>query len=149
MATNRTGRWRTSTRNATGRRTSTSSYSSTTRPAPGYTSVYNNFNNKISSYKFLTAQTTGTAKSQRPTAASLNSFGKWIEKGAIVHRVSGTQLRKWSHTTQQFKTTASAKNCIQNRFGKGPIKAVIPNKTGGFLVATAPVWKGKSFKFPS
>lgn len=90
----------------------------------------------------------GPARKSRPSPASLNSFSKWIEKGAVVQKVSATQLRKWSSSKQAFKSTASAKSCMEHRFGKGAIKAVIPNKTGGFLVATASTWKGKSFHFP-
>ncbi len=118
------------------------------KPVPGYQSVWNSFNNKIASYKFLTNQTMGAAKFGRPTPASLNTFAKWIEKGALVHKVTAAQLKRWSHSTQSFKTVASAKSAMCQKFGKGPIKAVICNRTGGFLVATASTWKGKSFKLP-
>ncbi len=152
MAMNRSARMGSTSRSSWAS-SSRSSHSSTRsmgkKPVSGYQSVWNCFNNKISSYKFLTAQTMGPAKHGRPTAASLNTFAKWIEKGAIVHKVTPTQLKRWSNTSQQFKTVSSAKTAMCKKFGKGPIKAVICNKTGGFLVATAPAWRGKSFKFPS
>ena len=47
-----------------------------------------------------------------------------------------------------FTSPASAKMVLQKRFGKGVIKAVTAEKSGAFLVATAPIWKGKKFSFP-
>jgi hypothetical protein len=155
MPTNRTGRWgssRTTSRSTSrsnSNRSSSTGARSTTRPAPGYQTIWNNFNNKVSSYKFLTAQASGPAKASRPTPAALNTFGKWIEKGYMVQKVTNAQLKRWANTSKNYTTATSAKMAIQKRFGKTPIKAVICNKTGGFLVATSPMHKGKTFKFPS
>ncbi|MEE9294865.1 MAG: hypothetical protein V3W34_07900 [Phycisphaerae bacterium] len=140
MATNRTGRWGSSTRSPTG--------SSGKRFVSGYQTVCNSFNKKIASYKCLTTQATGPAKCARPTPATLNSFGKWIEKGAIIQKVSSAQVKRWASTNRTFKSATSAKTVLQQRFGKGCIKAVACDKAGGFLVATPAIWKGRAFSFP-
>ncbi len=116
--------------------------------ARGYKNLCNTFNQKIASYKTLCGQATGMAKGTRPTAATLNTFAKWIEKGAVVHKVSPAQVRKWANTTQTFKTPTSAKNALCRCFGKTTIKAVTTEKSGAFLVACSPVVKGKPFNFP-
>ncbi len=143
MATNRTGNWGWGSRSSR-----TTSRTSTKKPVQGYQTFCNNVNNKIASYRCLTAQATGPARYTRPSPATLSTFSKWIEKGAIIHKVSATQVKRWSKTSQACTSAASAKTVMSHRFGKSTIKAVTSSKTGGFLVATTPVWKGKSFKFP-
>ena len=113
-----------------------------------YTTVKNNFQNKINSYRTLYTQTQGSCGHGRPSAATLNTFGNWINKGAIVHTVSPTQINRWSNTNKKCTTAAYAKNVLCNKFGKTPIKAVCKSKTGSYLVATTPTYKGKNFKFP-
>lgn len=117
--------------------------------ASGYAGIFNTLNCKIASYKALCAQTTGTARCSRPTQATLNSFAKWVEKGAIIHKVSPTQVRRWSKTTNPFKTPTTAKTALMRCFGKSTIKAVACDKSGTFMVACSPTWKGgKKFNFP-
>ena len=89
------------------------------------------------------------ASKTRPTPATLKSFTNWINKGANVYRVTNTQIKKWCNPTRTCNTNASVKNALCGRFGKSTIKAVCSAKSGGYIVATAPTWKGKSFKFPS
>ncbi len=117
-------------------------------PVPGYKNVWSSFGQKIESYKTLFAQTTGAAKFHRPTPTTLNSFAKWVDKGAVVHKISPTQIKRWSKVNKTFTSPASAKIVLQKCFGKGVIKAVTGEKSGAFLVATAPIWKGKKFSFP-
>jgi len=119
-----------------------------TNCAPGYRQVFNTFGNKINGYRMLTTQMTGPASVKRPTAATLNSFAKWIEKGAIVNKITPAQISRWTHTNRKFSSAASAKNALCNKWGKTVIKAVVCDKAGNFLVATNPTFKGKSFKFP-
>lgn len=161
MATNRAGRWGSSssrTRNSTRSRTLTRTRSSGnagtlggSRVVSGYQSVCNDFDKKIASYRCLASQAKGPARCPRPTPATLNSFSRWIEKGAIIQKVSSTQIKRWAGTTSTtptLKSATSAKTVLQNRFGKGCIKAVTCDKSGGFLVATPAIWKGRSFNFP-
>ncbi len=116
--------------------------------APGYKNVFNTFGNKINGYKMLTTQMTGPASFKRPTAATLNTFAKWIDKGAIVNKVTSAQICKWTNTSKKFASAATAKNALCGKWGKTTIKAVVCDKAGNFLVATNPTFKGKSFKFP-
>ena len=116
--------------------------------APGYKNVYDTFYRRITSYKTLCGQTTGSARTTRPSPATLNSFGKWIEKGAVVHKVSGVQVKRWAGTTQQVKSAATAKTWLTRCFGKSVIKAVTKDKSGAYLVAYAPVVNGRPFNFP-
>ncbi len=132
------------------RSTSKKSASASTarRPAPGYSSFCSQMDNKIASYKKLWSQATGPARAARPTPSTLNSFAKWIEKGAVVHKVSAAQVKRWSKSTQQVTTAATCKNALGRCFGKSTIKAVTKDKAGQFLVACSPVAKGKRFSFP-
>ena len=123
------------------------------RPVKGYEDTYNGFNNKINSYKTLYNQTWGNAKYDRPTTTILNNFANWVNKGAIVHTVSCAQIAKWARTTNTNFNTRNAtitgcRNVLYNKFGKNTIKAVARTKTGSFMVATVPTWKGRPFTFP-
>ena len=113
-----------------------------------YAGIRNQFQNKLNSYKVLCNQTTGGTSSYRPTPTQLNSFAKWVDKGAIVQNVTFTQLNRWAGCNKKW-TPGTAKSTLWNRFGKTCIKAVAYNKTGGFIVATSPTRNGKSFKFTS
>jgi len=111
-----------------------------------YQTVRNSFSNKVKSYRTLITQTTGGTGKYRPTPTQLNSFSKWIDKGAIVHNVTSTQLNRWAKSQKNW-TVTSAKNYLYQRYGKNYIKAVTWNKTGGFLVATSPMRYNKPIKF--
>lgn len=118
-----------------------------------YKSYCRTFENKINSFKTLFNQTKGTAKYQRPTPAMLNTFANWINKGAVVQTVSCAQVARWAKmANKNFTTkTATPTNCktvLCAKFGKPTIKAVCRTKTGSFMVATSPMWKGRSFCFP-
>ncbi len=116
-----------------------------------YASVRSNLQNKANYFKTLANQTTGSKTSQRPSPTQLNSFSKWIDKGAVLQSVSNTQLSRWAGKTAKNKSwsVASAKSTLAKQFGKTSIKAVAYNKTGGFIVATSPTRNGKSFRFPT
>lgn len=125
-------------------RSSKSSKSSSKSGSTNYRTVCANFNRKIESYRTLCTQATGPASRHRPTPAALNSLGKWIDKGAIICRVSSSKMQRWNHGNGQIRSSASAKSVLISRFGRGAIKAVTLDKSGSFLVACAPMWKGKS-----
>ena len=125
----------------------------TTVPA-GYKNVSNSFQNKITSFRTLFAQTKGPAKSGRPSPATLNSFANWINKGAIVQTVTCAQVVRWgknmnTKTYSSREVTAnSCKTVLCKKFGKSAIKAVARSKSGSFIVATTPTLKGRNFTFP-
>lgn len=116
-----------------------------------YASVRTNFQNKANFFKTLANQTTGSKSTKRPSPAQLNSFSKWIDKGAVIQSVSNTQLSRWAGSTPKSKSwsVASAKSTLAKQFGKTSIKAVAYSKTGGFIVATSPTRNGKNFRFPT
>ena len=143
------GRTSSSSRSSTGRKTGSYGTSKAAAVAPGYRQVNNTFACKVQSFKTLFEQTKGAASKTRPTPATLKSFTNWINKGANVYRVTNTQIKKWCSPTRTCNTNASVKNALCGRFGKSTIKAVCSAKSGGYIVVTAPTWKGKSFKFPS
>ena len=128
--------------------------SSGIKSAGGYKGVCTTFQNKISSYRTLMDQTKGVAgKYPRPTPAILNSFANWVNKGAIVQMVSPTQVARWAKSTKynfstQNPTPTACKNVLCAKFGKSTIKAVCRTRTGKFLVATSPTYKGRAFNFP-
>ncbi len=125
-----------------------------TRTVPAQWKTCNtSFGNKINSYKTLYNQTQGTAKYTRPTPGILNTFANWINKGACIQTVSCTQVAKWGRPTKwNFNTRnpnmTTCKSILWNKFGKSTIKAVARTKTGGYMVATTPTYKGKPFNFP-
>ncbi len=135
----------TRTRRSTRRTSRTTSSKSA---AAGYSTLCTTFQQQISSLRTLCNQATGTASSRRPSPATLYAFSRWITKGAVIHRVSSSQLKRWSGTSRTFTSPTTAKSVLQKRFGKGTIKAVTTDKSGSFLVATSATRKGKKFSFP-
>ncbi|MHC5109764.1 MAG: hypothetical protein ACYTHJ_07800 [Planctomycetota bacterium] len=119
-----------------------------------YKNVNQCFQGKIDSFKTLYQQTCGSARYPRPKTSVLNSFANWINKGAVIQTVSCAQLAKWAKSNNanwnnSNPTTMACKNVLTKKFGKSPIKACARTKTGGFMVATSPTWKGKTFRFPT
>jgi hypothetical protein len=107
------------------------------------------FEQKINSFKTLYAQTSAAAGNNRPSPATLNTLAKWVNKGAVVRRVAPTQIARWSGSRRPVSSPNTAKAILCHKFGKSAIKAVTCDKSGGFLVATTPTYKGKTFKFPN
>ncbi len=121
--------------------------------ASGYKGCWTNFERKINSYKTLWNQTKGNATCVRPTPTTLNSFANWINKGAIIQTCTSAQVSRWARSkNKNFNThnptPTACKNVLTAKFGKTTIKAVARTKSGSFMVATMPTWKGKSFCFP-
>jgi hypothetical protein len=110
--------------------------------------INNTFEFKMRSFRTLWDQTRGPAKGTRPKPTTLRTFANWINKGAYVWRVTNTQVNKWCNTNRKWKNGTAVKNALCNQFGKNTIKAVACDKSGGYLVVTAPTWKGKPFCFP-
>ncbi len=117
-----------------------------TRKKTTYQTVRSTITNKINAYKCLYGQTSGGVTKHRPTPTQLNSFSKWIDKGAVVHNVTAIQLNRWSGVKKNW-TSSTAKTWLSSNYGKTCIKAVVNNKNGGFLVATTAQYKNKPFKF--
>ena len=144
MATqSRFGRW-SSTTSKTMSKSRTSKAGAGKNPAPGYKQVCDTLNQKIQSYRTLWNQATGPAKAGRPSPTQLNSFAKWVEKGAVVYRVSPVQVKRWTKWSQHIKSATACKTALSRKFGKSAIKAVTTDKTGAFLIACAPT----SFSYP-
>ena len=126
----------------------------TTRPttasgiAPGYKQISNTMAAKMRSFRTLYQHTKGLPNQPRPSTANFKTFTNWVNKGANVWYITNRQVNNWCYTDQKYKTGTSVKNALCKRFGKSTIKAVSCSKNG-FLVATAPTWKGKTFEFPS
>ena len=116
--------------------------------ARGYGQIGWMFENRARSFRMLWDQTRGACKYKRPTPTTLKTFSNWINKGAYVWKVTNNQINKWCHTNQKFNTCASVKTVLGNKFGKTTIKAVTFDKSGNYLVATAPTYKGKPFCWP-
>ncbi|MCK4658279.1 MAG: hypothetical protein KAV82_02050 [Phycisphaerae bacterium] len=138
-----TGTWN-SARSASARKTTKPVTSSRTN----YTTLKNNFQQKITSYRTLYGQVQGASGAGRPSAATLNTFANWVNKGAVVYKISTAQINRWSETNKKCTTATTARNVLCNKFGKMPIKAVCKTKSGSYLVATASTYRGKTFKFP-
>ena len=122
-------------------------------PPPKWRQVCDNFAGKVSSYKTLYNQTYGTAQFTRPTPQTLNTFANWVNKGAVIQTCTTAQLTKWAHTTNvkfnnRQATTTSCRNVLNKKWGKNTIKAIARSKSGTYMVATSPTWKGKNFCFP-
>jgi len=114
-----------------------------------FVTVRNNFQKKIRSYQVLLGQTSGAGTKFRPSPAQLNSISRLIDKGAKLQKVTTQQLNRWAGTRKSTWSASSAKNTLIKKFGKSCIKAVAFNKGGGFIVATSPTRKGRTFSFGS
>lgn len=127
---------------------------SSSNVSSGFKNCNTSFSNKIQSFKTLCTQTTGPGKSSRPSPATLNTLANWINKGAVIQTVTTAQIKRWAKATRQnvssnqTPSTQTCKNVLSSKFGKSTIKAVTPNKSGSFLVATAPIVNGKKFAIP-
>ena len=120
---------------------------------PTYKGVNQAFAGKVDSFKELYKQTFGAAKHPRPTTTVLNNFANWINKGAVVQTVSCATVSKWARACNKTFNTRNATptacaDVLKAKFGKTTIKACARTKTGAFMVATSPTWKGKPFCFP-
>lgn len=147
------GSWSGST--SRGRKTSTSTRTSGgTNFAPGYSNVAGSFQNKINSYKTLVSQAKGPASYGRPSTTTLNSFANWVNKGANIFTVSTAQLTRWCGKTKaqnqynNFASINSCKNFLSTKFGRSTIKAVARTKSGSWMIAAAPIVKGRPFHMP-
>ncbi len=124
-----------------------------TAASPKYKSAQCTFATKINSYKMLYKQTCGPAKYTRPTPATLTTFANWINKGAVVHTCTSAQVARWArgyemNFNSRTGSPTTCKNVLATKFGKTTIKAVAKTKSGAYMVATSPTWKGKPFCFP-
>jgi len=140
------------TANWNGRKTSTKRTTGT-NVASGYKNLCTNFERKINSFRTLCNQVKGTARAGRPSPTTLNSFCNWINKGAVIQCCTPAQVSRWARAKNKnfntkTATPASCKNVLAAKFGKSTIKAVAKTKTGTFMVATSPTFKGKKFCFP-
>ena len=119
--------------------------------AAGYQPYAQTFETKMNSWRTLYNQTRGTASYQRPTPTTLNTFANWVNKGAIIHTVSPTQMNRWAKTWNKSfnpKNITSCKNFLWDKYGKTTIKAVSWAKNGWYMVATTPTYNGKPFCWP-
>lgn len=129
-----------------------SSRTSGTRCAPGYQQTFNTLDQKICAYRTLWNQTCGAATNKRPTPSTLNSIANWINKGAVLHTITRSQVARWTSTRNNPFTgnsPSSVKQALCRTFGKSTIKAVCQDKTGKFIVVTSPTCNGRPFNFPN
>ena len=113
-----------------------------------YGPVRNNLQNRITAYRTLYAQcnTTGPHK---PSPATITKFTNYVNKGYMLHKVSGTQIAKWYKDQKPTWTSNWATKCLKHKYGQA-IKGVFPTGNGRtYMVATSPMFKGKPFKFPT
>lgn len=139
---------RSSTWNKTTRRSSSRGARTTGTTGGGYRNLQNQLQQKIQSLRVLYSQTQGSG-GYKPAPGTLNTFANWINRGAVLHTVSPAQLTRWSNNHRPCTSPTTAKTVLCQKFGRGPIKAVCKSKTGSFIVATAPTFKGRSFRFPN
>ena len=89
-----------------------------------YPNIRSNLQNKVNAYRTLMAQTTGSGSKQRPTPTQINSFAKLIDKGAVIHNVTNTQLNRWAGKPRNW-TVGSTKTTLYGKYGKNFIKFII------------------------
>ena len=113
-----------------------------------YTMVRSNLQNKINAYRYLFDQckTTGPYK---PSPAVINKFANWVNKGAMLHKVSGASIAKWCKDHKPTYTMSWATKGLKSKYGVA-IKGLYPTGNGKwYMVATNPTFKGKPFRFPN
>lgn len=147
-STSSRNRWGKSFRSASASKSTSGANSTGTTCARGYGNINSSFEHKVRCFRMLSEQTCGPAKGTRPSPAHLKTFANWVNKGANICKVSNAQINKWCNTKQSFNSITGAKNILCKKFGKSTIKAIAPSKSGGFIVATAAMVRGKTFNFP-
>ncbi len=110
-----------------------------------YASARQQFEQKIRSFQALKSQTSG-AGSARPTPATLQKFANVVNKGGIIRQASTPAIQRASGGKKSCNTASSAYKALRSKYGAA-IKAVAPAKGGKWLIAAAPTWKGRPFKF--
>jgi hypothetical protein len=124
----------------------------TTTLATGYSNVYTQYQQKIANYRVLCNQMRGPAKTTRPSKSTLNTFANWIDKGANVYTITPAQLNRWAGKNHKYynkwNTIMACKNFLTYKWGKNTIKAITWTKSGSYLIACAPTYKGKPFCLP-
>ena len=141
----------TKTKSYTGSRKTTTTATRGVTAATGYQTYATQFATKVDSWRTLYNQTRGTAKYNRPTPTTLNTFANWVNKGAILHTISPTKMARWAKTwNKKFNPTnlTSCKSFLYHKYGKTSIKAVNWAKNGYYMIATTPTYKGKPFTWP-
>ena len=118
-----------------------------------YSTVRSNCQQKIEAFGTIITNAAPSSAKSGATATQLNSFSKWIDKGAIVQTCTKAQVSRWAKSKNKNwnSSTASPTSCrnvLSAKFGKSTIKAVCCTKSGSYMVATAPTCKGKNFCFP-
>ena len=139
-------------RTTTSRKTNWPSYRTNPKMRSGlnwqYGPVRTNLQNKINAYRTLYAQCNVTGP-YKPSPTTINKFANYVNKGYMLHKISGTQIAKWDKKHNPSWTITWATKCLKAKYGAA-IKALFPTGNGRtYMVATSPTWKGKPFKFPT
>ena len=110
-----------------------------------YTSVRSQLNSKISSYRVLLNQVQGTSRGSQPSPTAVNRMAGWVGRGANVYQVTNHQVNRVAGVGKKVSSAVSALRVLQSRYGK-VVKAVVPGKSGSWIVAAVPQSGRKVFR---
>ena len=137
------GRSRTS---AAGKKTVSARGSSRAVAARGnYTAVRSQLTSKINSYRVLLNQVQGTGRGSQPSPTAVSRMAGWVGRGANVYHVTNHQVNRVAGVGKKVSSAVGALRVLQSRYGK-VVKAVVPGKSGSWIVAAVPQSGRKVFR---
>ena len=110
-----------------------------------YTSVRSQLNSKISSYRVLLNQVQGTGRRSQPSPTAVSRMAGWVGRGANVYQVTNHQVNRVAGAGKKVSSAVGALRVLQSRYGK-VVKAVVPGKSGSWIVAAVPQSGRKTFR---
>jgi hypothetical protein len=110
-----------------------------------YTSVRSQLVSKISSYRVLLNQVQGAARGSQPSPTAVNRIAGWVGRGANVYQVTNRQVNRVAGVGKKVSSATGALRVLQSRYGK-VVKAVVPGKSGSWIVAAVPQSGRKVFR---
>lgn len=138
--------WKTGTTSKFGKK-----YGKTTtgwRPTPYNPIRYNTYKKtlqaKISSYRTINQQFSGTGKVTAFSPAGANKWIKYVDQGAWVYKFNTPQFSKFWGTNWDNPTPTAACRYLQKKYGTC-VKAVTRGKGNYWLVAATPKLNARPF----
>jgi hypothetical protein len=141
------GRSRTSTaaRKTVSSRGKATSRSRTVAARGNYTAVRSQLTSKINSYRVLLNQVQGTGRGSQPSPTAVTRMAGWVGRGANVYHVTNHQVNRVAGVGKKVSSAVGALRVLQSRYGK-LVKAVVPGKSGSWIVAAVPQSGRKVFR---
>src|SRR3972149_3877999 len=128
----KSGRWGGSGWGSGSWRGTTRSSAKSAASGRSFHTIKNEIQKKIDSFQYLVSTTDNGNKNWTPTPATITKFANLVNKGAVIHKVTGRQIAKWAKWSRPCSSPTSALRVLKDRFGTA-VKGVTYGPSGNFL----------------